>query len=425
MKKEQTQIVDSAKINISHVGNQENGITWFCCADFGLRLFEKQYPLTEGMTYNSYIIEDEKLVVVDTVDKSVSTLWLDTLVSFFNERGGRTPDFLIVQHLEPDHSYAIEKFMSMYSDCLLVCSVKAASMLTQFARGIDSSRVISVKDGDELEIGSRKLKFIMAPMVHWPEVMVTYDSSAKVLFSADAFGTFGSGLAMMISAGQCDTNALVGEWESEARRYYINICGKYGTQVQALLKKATTLDIKSLCPLHGPVIMPTQYNPILLYDTWSSYQAEFPERILVLTASLYGNTISAAHRLDEMIKENGHSDVSVIDLSEADLSEVVSQAFACGAVVLMSATYDASLVPSMRELLSRLKSKNWQKRIVGIVENGSWAPIAAKLITKELDEMKDISVLQPVVTIRTRLDESSEKDLYQLSQHLVDVVKQH
>ncbi len=418
-------MVDSIEINISHVGNQSCGITWFCCADLSLSLFEKQYPLTDGMTYNSYIIEDEKLVIVDTVDKSVSALWLDTLASFLNDRGGRTPDYLIVQHLEPDHSFAVEKVMSIYSDCRLVCSTKAASMLKQFARGIDISRVITVKEGDELDIGSRKLEFVMAPMVHWPEVMVTYDSSSKVLFSADAFGTFGASLAMMISSGQCDATALVGKWESEARRYYINICGKYGAQVQALLKKAAALEIASICPLHGPVISPSQYNPIPLYDKWSSYQAECPERILVLAASLHGNTISAAYQLAEMIKENGHTDVSVIDLSEVDLSEVVSLSFACGATVLMSATYDASLVPSMRELLSKLKSKNWQKRFVGIVENGSWAPISAKLIAKELEDMKDISIVKPVVTIHTRLEENSEKELYQLSQHLVDVVKHH
>lgn len=417
-----TQTARQLKINITNVGNHDTGITWFCCADLGLRLFEKQYPLTDGMTYNSYVIEDEKLVVVDTVDKAVSSLWLDSLASYLKGKGGRTPDYIIVQHLEPDHSYAIERFMSIYSDCNLVCSSKAASMLRQFASGIDAHRVIAVKEGDELEIGSRKLRFVMAPMVHWPEVMVTYDSSMGVLFSADAFGMFGATLAMNISSRLSDSAGLSGKWESEARRYYINICGKYGAQVQALLKKASTLDIKHLCPLHGPVIEPAQYNPLPLYDNWSKYESEYPDKTLIVAASLHGNTLSAANRLSEIMTDEGMT-TEVCDLAEADISEVVSQAFACGAVVFMSATYDASLVPFMRELLSKLKSKNWQKRKVGIVENGSWAPIAAKLISKELEEMKEVEIIQPMVTIYTRLDDESEKGLHELARNLSDAVK--
>ncbi len=412
----------SVDIYVSHLKDTDGGITWFCCADRDVRLFEKQYPLSDGMTYNSYVIDDEKLVVVDTVDHAVAASWREALDGFLAGKGGRKPDYLIVQHLEPDHSAAVEDFMRSYPGCKLVCSIKAAAMLGQFARGIDAGRVVAVKEGEGLDIGSRKLRFIMAPMVHWPEVMVTYDPLDKILFSADAFGTFGISQASGISSGMKDSSCLAEEWADEARRYYINICGKYGAQVQSLLKKGGVLDLRYLCPLHGPVIAPDSFNPFGLYDKWSRYEPEFPMKTLILAASLHGNTVEAADRLAEMIAEHGIS-AEVLDLAEADASEAVSQAFACGSTVFMSSTYDASLVPSMREILSRLKSKNWQNRLAAVVENGSWAPIAGKLVLKELEGMKNIEVVSPLVTIRTRLDDVSENGLRGLACNLVTAVR--
>lgn len=409
------------EIHRSHVGESDGGVTWFCCVDNGIRLFEKQYPLADGMSYDSYIIEDEKLVVVDTVDHSVESAWLEALAGFLESRGSRQPDFLIVQHLEPDHSAAIEAFMAAYHSCRIVCSTKAAGMLPQFARGVDASRVMAVKEGDTLPIGSRELHFAMAPMVHWPEVMVTYDPKTRILFSADAFGTFGRSLAAAVASGEQACTAFAKDWPDEARRYYINICGKYGAQVQALLKKAAGLDIRYLCPLHGPVIDLSEYNPVDLYDKWSRYAVEFPGRCLVVAASLHGNTVEAARELASMLEASG-VEALVFDLAESDMSEAVSQAFACGAVVFMSATYDGSLVPSMSTFISRLKSKNWQKRLAAIVENGSWAPIAGRLLEKELADMKDVKIVGSIVRINTRLDDTSSEGLRVLASDMTAAI---
>lgn len=399
-------VMANININVSEVGGKSSGITRFCCADKGLGLFERQYPLSDGMSYDSYIIEDEKLVVVDTVDDAVAKEWFSSLDNFFAQRVGQQPYYLIVQHLEPDHSAAIGEFMEKYPACQLICSAKAKGMLPSFVPGIDVSRVTAVKEGERICIGDRELQFFMAPMVHWPEVMVTYDARERLLFSADAFGTFGCGIASMDSSEP----GFGDSWRDEARRYYINICGKYGSQVQALLRKSAGLDIRYICPLHGPVIDVESFNPFPLYDIWSRYQVEFPRRCVVVVSSLHGYTVEAGRRLAVMLEENGVQPL-FFDLSEADLSEVVSQAFASGATIFMSSTYDASLVPSMRELLGRLKSKGWQNRVAGIVENGSWAPIAAKLIGAELGQMKEIEVLEPVVTIRTRLTDATETEL--------------
>lgn len=408
----------------SVVGAPCDGVTWFCCVDKGLSLFEKQYPLSEGMTYDSYIIEDEKLVVMDTVDHAVESVWFDSVRRFLASRGDREPDYLVVQHLEPDHSAAIEGFMRTYASCRLVCSVKAAAMLRQFVPEIASDRVVAVKEGEGLDIGSRKLRFAMAPMVHWPEVMVTYDPKARILFSADAFGTFGSGLAARVARGEDAAALLSQQWGDEARRYYINICGKYGPQVQSLLKKAVAFDVAYLCPLHGPVLKLSEFNPLPLYEIWSAYLPQYPEKVLVLAASLHGNTVEAAEHLGEILAECG-IEADVLDLSEADLSEAVSRAFAYGATIFMSATYDASLVPSMQSILNRLKSKHWQNRVAGIVENGSWAPIAGKLIAKELEGVKGVEVACPVVSIRTRLDASSEEALRQLASDIASRLRKN
>lgn len=403
-------------IYVAPVGEKINGVTWLCAVDSDLKLFERQYPLTDGMSYDSYIIEDEKLVVVDTVDHSVEALWREAVANLLAEKG-RKPDFLIVQHLEPDHSAAIETFMKDYPDCRLVCSAKAVAMLPQFADGIDAERVIGVKEGETLSIGSRQLRFVMAPMVHWPEVMVTYDEKSQVLFAADAFGMFGSSLAADVALGNKNSSDLQGEWVDEARRYFINICGKYGPSVQMLLKKAGSLPISYLCPLHGPIIAPADFNPMPLYDCWSKYEPELPAECMIAVASLHGNTVVAARRLDAMLTEMGVK-VRFFDLSTADLSEAVAAAFACGASVFCCSTYDAGLVPSMRELLARLKSKGWQKRMVGIVENGSWAPIAGKQILSELESLKFIQLLEPMVTVKTRLTSTSEAQLRELAENL-------
>jgi len=407
-------------VNEFHVGAEDSGVYRFCCIDPGLALFEKQYPLSDGMSYNSYIILDRKTVVVDTVDNAAGRVWRDALGRFLADKGVAAPDFLIVQHLEPDHSAEIEALMSDYPCCRLICSQKAASMLPAFAPGIDLSRITAVHEGETLDIGSRKLRFIMAPMVHWPEVMVTYDESRRLLFAADAFGTFGSTIAHKSS----DSPGFAEAWIDEARRYYLNICGKFGAQVQALLKKASGLSIDCLCPLHGPVICPSQFNPVPLYDLWSRCEPEFPRKCVIAVASLHGFTAEAGKCLASMLASEGVDPV-FIDLSEADLSEVVSEVFAAGATVFMSATYDASLVPSMRELLARLKSKGWQKRVAGIVENGSWSPIAARLIAGELEQMKGIGIVSPAVTIKTRLDHNSEAGLKELASSVASALKKN
>ncbi len=406
-------------IIVSPIGNKADGVIWFCCADHDATLFEKQYPVTDGMTYNSYIIKDKKVAVMDAVDHAVEAKWLDKVKEHLTGSGIESPDYLIVQHLEPDHSASIGEFMTTYPDCLLVCSAKAATMLPHFANGISHERVVEVREGEELDLGSRRLKFMMAPMVHWPEVMVTYDSRSKILFSADAFGTFGSTLPVKIAGGG---QLVEDEWRDEARRYFINICGKYGAQVQSLLKKLTTADVEYLCPLHGPVIKLDEFNPVPLYDLWSSYRADEPAKCLLVVGSLHGNTVTAAGRLSEMLKDRGVNS-EVLDLSRVHSSEAVSKAFGAGTVVFMSATYDASAVPSVTELLARLKSKNWQARHAAIVENGSWAPVAGKVIADNLAGMKDISVIEPKVTIRTRLDEESESALTTLADEITKNVK--
>jgi flavorubredoxin len=413
---------DSVEIRVLPICGLESGITWLNCADRGLKLFEKQYPLSEGMTYNSYIIEDEKVAVIDTVDHAVERQWREVMARFFDEKGGRKPDYLVVQHLEPDHSAAIEAFMADFPECKLVCTAKAAGMLPQFVDGLAADRILQVKEGETLQLGKHTLQFALAPMVHWPEVMVTFDSLTGTLFSADAFGTFGTALAAQIAEGSEDYSRFEAEWTDEARRYFINICGKYGAPVQMLLKKAAKLDARFLCPLHGPVINAAAFNPVPLYNVWSSYAAQYPHDCCVFAASLHGNTIAAAEKLTALMNNAGVK-TQMFDLSHTDLSEAVSRAFACGGAVFMSSTYDAGIVPAMSALLSRLKSKGWQQRVAGVVENGSWAPVAAKQIIKELEEMKEIAVASPTVTIRTRLNAESESALKDLAVEMATTLK--
>ena len=370
--------------------------------DKTIDLFESQYVVPNGVSYNSYIILDDKIAVMDSVDERGTEGWFANLEEAL---AGRLPDYLVVDHLEPDHAGNIAVFAEKYPGAQLVLSAKAQSMLPQFFAQDMSDKCVVVKEGDELCLGSHTLTFIMAPMVHWPEVMVSYESSEKVLFSADGFGKFGA----------LDTEE---DWACEARRYYFNIVGRYGMQVQALLKKASALEIQAICPLHGPVLKENLGYYIDKYNTWSSYTPE-DQGILIAYASIHGNTAAAAKKLGDMLQEMGAPKVVVSDLAREDMAEVIEDAFRYDKIVLASATYDAGLFPCMESLLSHLKSKNYQKRTAGLIENGSWAPMAGKLMKDALAGMREITVLEPVVSIKSTLNASSEEQLRALAEALM------
>ena len=367
--------------------------------DADLDLFESQYIVPNGMAYNSYVIMDEKIAVMDTADHRKGKEWLSNLQ---NALGGRKPDYLVAQHMEPDHAGEIVNLISLYPDIQIVTSAIAAKMLPQFFDGIDfASRTKVVKEGDELVLGNHTLKFIAAPMVHWPEVIVTYDTKDKVLFSADAFGKFG-------------TLATDEDWACEARRYYFNICGKYGTQVQALLKKAAALDIQTICPLHGPILKENLSYYLGLYDTWSKYGVE-TEGVFVAYASIHGGTAEAAQKLAEILKAKGAPKVAISDLSRDDMAEAIEDAFRYGKLIVAAPTYDAGIFPPMHDFLHHLQIKAYQKRKVGIIENGSWAPTAGKLMAAMLEQMKEVEIVQPVVTIKSRMKEANIAELEALA----------
>lgn len=367
--------------------------------DADLDLFESQYIVPNGMAYNSYVIMDEKIAVMDTADRRKGKEWLSNLQ---NALGGRKPDYLVAQHMEPDHAGEIVNLISLYPDIQIVTSAIAAKMLPQFFDGIDfASRTKVVKEGDELTLGAHTLKFFGAPMVHWPEVIVTYDTKDKVLFSADAFGKFGT----------LDTDE---DWACEARRYYFNICGKYGTQVQALLKKAAALDIQTICPLHGPILKENLSYYIGLYDTWSKYGVE-TEGVFVAYASIHGGTAEAAQKLAEILKAKGAPKVAISDLSRDDMAEAIEDAFRYGKLIVAAPTYDAGIFPPMHDFLHHLQIKAYQKRKVGIIENGSWAPTAGKLMAAMLEQMKEVEIVQPVVTIKSRMKEANIAELEALA----------
>lgn len=367
--------------------------------DADLDLFESQYIVPNGMAYNSYVIMDEKIAVMDTADHRKGKEWLSNLQ---NALGGRKPDYLVAQHMKPDHAGEIVNLISLYPDIQIVTSAIAAKMLPQFFDGIDfASRTKVVKEGDELTLGAHTLKFIAAPMVHWPEVIVTYDTKDKVLFSADAFGKFG-------------TLATDEDWACEARRYYFNICGKYGTQVQALLKKAAALDIQTICPLHGPILKENLSYYIGLYDTWSKYGVE-TEGVFVAYASIHGGTAEAAQKLAEILKAKGAPKVAISDLSRDDMAEAIEDAFRYGKLIVAAPTYDAGIFPPMHDFLHHLQIKAYQKRKVGIIENGSWAPTAGKLMAAMLEQMKEVEIVQPVVTIKSRMKEANIAELEALA----------
>ena len=355
--------------------------------DTTIDLFESQYIVPNGISYNSYLITDEKMAIMDTVDLRKSEDWWANLEEALE---GRTPDYLIVQHMEPDHAGNIAKALEKYPEMKVVASAKAIQMMPQFFEDTDfNGRTIAVKEGDTLSLGEHTLQFFMAPMVHWPEVMVTYDQQDKVLFSADGFGKFGA-------------LAHEEDWACEARRYYFNICGKYGAQVQALLKKAATLDIACICPLHGPILKENLGYYIGLYDTWSKYEVE-TEGVFIAYASIHGGTKKVAEKMAEILRAKGAPKVSIADLCRDDMAEAVEDAFRMGKLVVAAASYDADVFPPMHDFLHHLKLKAYQKRRVGIIENGSWAPCAGRVMKGMLEGMKEIEIVEPMVTIRSAM----------------------
>ncbi len=375
--------------------------------DTTLDLFESQYPVPTGVSYNSYVILDEKVAVMDTVDARATDSWKENLTEALN---GRTPDYLVVSHVEPDHAANVAALAAQYPAMQVVGNAKTFAFLDQFFGPdfVAADRRLTVKEGDTLPLGSHCLTFAFAPMVHWPEVMVSYESSEKVLFSADGFGRFGA-------VARFDEKA---DWASEARRYYLNIVGKYGPQVQALLKKAAALDIQTICPLHGPVLTGDLSRYFELYNTWSSYEAEEPEKILVASASIHGHTRAAAHAMADKLRAGG-AKVVEIDLTRVDVSYAVTEAFRCGKMVLACATYDGFLFPPMENLLAHLKTKNFQKRTVALMENGTWAPMAAKLMRAELEGMKNITLCDTVVTLRSAMNDASAAQMDALAAELL------
>lgn len=378
-----------------------NDIKYVGVNDHKVDLFEGQYVVKNGMSYNSYVIMDEKTAIFDTVDAHFTHEWLDNIESVL---GSRKPDYLIIQHMEPDHSANIANFMQIYKDTKIVSSVKAFAMMKQFFGTDFEDRQIIVKEGDTLSLGKHELSFVAAPMVHWPEVIVTYDSFDKVLFSADGFGKFGA----------LDVEE---DWACEARRYYIGIVGKYGTQVQNLLKKASGLDIRTICPLHGPVLKENLGYYLGLYNTWSSYSVE-TEGILIAYTSVYGNTKKAVEALASKLAAKGCPKVVVTDLARDDMAEAVEDAFRYGKLVLATTTYNADIFPFMREFINHLTERNFQNRIVGLIENGSWAPMAAKTMKKMLESCKKLSFTDTTVQIKSALNEDSNTQLEALAEEL-------
>lgn len=360
--------------------------------DTDIDLFESQYIVPDGVSYNSYLIMDDKTVIMDTVDARKTAEWEKKLLETLD---GRKPDYLVVSHMEPDHAGSLARAIELFPDVTVVGNAKTFVFMTQFiGEAVEKFHKLVVKEGDELSLGKHVLTFYIAPMVHWPEVMVTYDKTDKVLFSADGFGKFG---ALELTEDK--------DWTCEARRYYFNIVGKYGAPVQTLLKKAATLDIEKICPLHGPVLTENLGYYIGLYDTWSKYEPE-DEGVLVAYASIHGNTAKAAEKIGELLKNAGVKRVVVSDLSRADMAEVIEDAFRYDRMVLCAASYDGGVFPCMQDFLNHLQAKAYQNRKVALVENGTWAPSAAKVMKGMLESMKNVTILEPVVTIRSAMKET-------------------
>ena len=370
--------------------------------DHTLDLFEGQYAVPNGMAYNSYAVIDERIAVLDTVDIGFTEQWLANLAQ---ATGGRRPDYLIVQHMEPDHSASLARFAEVYPDAVIVGNQKTFAMISAFFGTDFADRRMVVGNGDSLSLGRHTLSFVFAPMVHWPEVMVTYDQTDRVLFSADAFGKFG--------ALDCEE-----PWEDEARRYYIGIVGKYGAQVQSLLRAAEKLDIAAICPLHGPVLRENLAHYIGLYRTWSGYEAE-SRGIVICYTSVYGHTAAAVSELAELLRRGGRSDVVLHDLARTDPSRAVADAFRYPTLVLATTTYNADIFPFMREFIDHLTERNFRRRTVALIENGSWVPAAAKVMRERLASCKDLTFIEPTVHIRSALSEESRAQLEELAAALL------
>ena len=369
--------------------------------DHQIDLFEGQYPVPNGMAYNSYVILDQKIAVMDTVDINFTQEWLRNLET---ELGGRKPDYLVIQHMEPDHSASIRHFLEAYPDTTVVATAKAFAMISQFFDLDLADHALTAENGATLSLGAHELNFIFAPMVHWPEVMMTYDSTDKVLFSADAFGKFGA----------LDVEE---DWDCEARRYYIGIVGKYGAQVQNVLKKAAGLDIQTICPLHGPVLKDNLAHYIEKYNIWSSYAVE-SEGVMIAYTSVYGHTKAAACLLADKLKENGCPKVVVCDLARDEMTEAVEDAFRYGKLVLATTTYNADIFPFMKQFIDHLTERNYQNRTIGLIENGSWAPLAVKIMKGMFEKSKNITWLDTSVTIKSALNDDSRAQIEAMAKEL-------
>ena len=378
--------------NISYVGVD----------DKTLDLFESQYIIPNGISYNSYIIHDNKPVIMDTVDKRVTDEWIKKVEK---DLKNEQPFYLVISHLEPDHSASIETIINRYPEIKIILNAKAASMLPQFVKKDLLNKLVIVKENDEIDLGKHKLKFIMAPMVHWPEVMFTYEENEKVLFSADAFGKFGA----------LDTDE---DWDCEARRYYFNIVGKYGMQVQTILKKVSTLEIKKIYPLHGPMLEKNLEHYINKYEIWSNYKPE-NEGTLIAYNSIHGNTRDVVFKLKEILEEAGEKKIVVSDLAREDMAEVIEDAFRYDKLIIASPTYDAGLFPTTEKFLRHLKHKNYQNRKIGIIENGSWAPMAAKCMKEIIGELKDVKLIDNVITIKTKMTEDNVREMKEFAKELL------
>lgn len=383
--------------------NISDNIRYVGVDDLDIDLFESQYIVPEGMSYNSYVILDEQTAVMDTVDARKTDEWLENVKKALN---GRELNYIVCQHMEPDHAGSLFKAVEAFPSAKIVGNAKTFTYMSQFFDINLEGKKVEVKDGESLSLGKHNLTFVFAPMVHWPEVMVSYESSEKVLFAADGFGKFGA------------ISKYDGDWACEARRYYFNICGKYGVQVQSLLKKAATLDIKTIAPLHGPVLKENLSYYINLYDVWSSYGVE-SEGVLVAYASIHGNTKKVAEKIAQMIEKQGAKKVVVSDLSRDDEAEVIEDAFRYGKMIIAAPTYDGGLFPPMESFLSHLKSKNYQKRTVGIIENGTWAPMSGKFMKAALESMKEIKICDTVVTIKSALKPENEPQLEALAKEVM------
>ena len=372
--------------------------------DHNIDLFEGQYIVPNGMAYNSYVINDEKIAVMDTVDAAFGDEWLKNIADVLN---GATPDYLIIQHMEPDHSANIQKFLEVYPNIKVVGNAKTFTMIGNFFRDLKlaDENKLEVKNKDTLTLGKHELTFVFAPMVHWPEVMVTYDSKDKVLFSADGFGKFGA-----LDAEE--------DWDCEARRYYVGIVGKYGAQVQNLLKVAETLDIQTICPLHGPVLTENLEHYIGQYNTWSSYGTE-SEGVMIAYTSVYGNTKKAVELLAEKLKEKGCPKVVVTDLAREDMAEAVEDAFRYGKIVLASTTYNGDVFPFMKTFIEHLTERNYQNKTIGLIENGSWASMAGKVMTGMFEKSKNITWLETSVKIMSSMDEQNKADIEKMAEELM------